>query len=225
MASLLDTLRDQLSEGRIQQMAGTVGAEPGEVQSAVDAALPLLVGALAKNATASDDAAQSLDRALAEDHDGSLLDHVGDLFGAIPERAAKGGLGALTSMAGSMIGGDVDSRSLDGSGILSHLLGSRLRAIEEGIARMSGLDRQQVRGLLEILAPLAMAALGRIKRQENLGADGVARALEEERKSVEQNTPDMDEGTLFSLLDRDDDGSIIDDVSKLGSRFGTLFGR
>ena len=225
MPSLLDTLRDSLSKGRIQQMADTVGADAGDVETAVDAALPLLVGALAKNATQSDDAAQSLDAALADDHDGSLLDNVGDLFNAIPGRAAKGGLGALTSMAGSMIGGGVDSRSLDGSGILGHVLGGRLRAIEEGIARMSGLDRQQVRGLLEILAPMVMAALGRRKREDDLNASGIANLLNEERKAVEQNTPDMDDGMLFDLLDSDDDGTIIDDVSRLGSQFGSLFGR
>ena len=225
MPSLLDTLRGQLTEGRIQQMAQTVGADPDQVQRAVDAALPLLVGGLAKNATASADAAQSLDTALENDHDGSLLDNVGDLFNAIPERAAKGGLGALTSMAGSMIGGNVDSRSLNGSGILSHVLGGRLRAVEEGIARMSGLDRQQVRGLLEIIAPMAMAGLGRLKREENLDASGVAQLLDEERQAVEENTPEMSSGTLFDLLDQGDDDSIIDDVSRLGSQFGNLFGK
>ena len=77
--------------------------------------------------------------------------------------------------------------------------------------------------ILAMVAPLVMGALGRTQRQQGLDASGLAAMLGREREAVRQTSPDQ-VGLLTQLLDADDDGSVIDDVAKLGSGLlGGLF--
>lgn len=139
--TLLDSLNSELSDERVRRISDRIGADPDRTKSAIDNALPLLVGAL--GAEASDpNAAPGLSRALAEDHDGSLLDELDDY---------------LT--------GNVSGRKADGAGILKHAFGDRQAAAEEAVAKKSGLDMGTIASLLPLLAPIVMNMLGRKQRQ------------------------------------------------------------
>lgn len=223
MDSLLDTVRSAVATDT-DRLADAVGADPSNVDAALNAALPLLVGAFARHAAESDEAARELRQAVTEDHRGSLLDDVTDILGLVPDRAAAGGLGGLLQTARSTTGeNDGEARALDGRGILVHVLGDRLPAVEEGIGRMSGLDRQQVRGLLEILAPLFMAALARAQASGDLDGEGVASLLEKERQSVESKTPAMKPGGLNALV-AGEGAPIMEEVARLGRTLDRFFG-
>lgn len=142
---LLANLRRELSDERVQRISGRIGADPQRTRSAIDDALPLLLGAL--GAEASDpNAAPGLRQALADDHDGSLLDALDDY-----------------------LDGNVSGRRADGSGILDHALGDRRAAAEEAVARKSGLDLNSIGPLLTLLAPIVMNMLGRKQRQSGGG--------------------------------------------------------
>lgn len=239
MSGLLEVLSRQLSGPAVQQMSKQIDADPATTQKALAAALPMLVGGLARNATKSPEGAHSLAQALERDHDGSLLDGLSSLLGG-----GSGGLGSLLgggsggSGLGGLIGGlmtgaaggGTASRTTDGDGILGHILGGKRDAIEQGVARSSGLDAGKVSQLLTMLAPIVMGALGRVKQQQNLDAGGLASLLNQERTRVEQDTPGMQQGTLLDLLDMDKDGDVSDDVAKIGSFLsnsgvlGKLFG-
>ncbi|MFW6040185.1 MAG: DUF937 domain-containing protein [Gemmatimonadota bacterium] len=162
-----------------------------QTERGVAAAIPVLLGGLARNANASPDGAESLNHALERDHDGSVLDNLGDLlgaaesaFGAGDSGGSGGGLGELAgALAGALGGqafGDAATPSgsavkvLDGAGILEHVLGGRRRTVERGIGQASGLDVSQIAKLLPLLAPIVMAALGKLKRKEGLDAGGLA---------------------------------------------------
>ena len=71
MASLLDGLMQQLGGDTMRQLSQQLGADESTTTPAVGAALPVLVGALAKNASSTDGAA-ALAGALDKDHDGSV---------------------------------------------------------------------------------------------------------------------------------------------------------
>jgi hypothetical protein len=101
MSKLLNVLRHQLDPQTVSSMADTIGADTSSTKTAVMAALPLLVGALSRNANASPEGAQALDAALERDHDGSILDDLGGLLGQ------AGGLGGLL---GGFGGGSQSSR-------------------------------------------------------------------------------------------------------------------
>ena len=184
--SLLDTIQGQLSPDAVQQIGRRIGAEPAQTSQAISAALPLLLAAMARNA--SDPAqAQGLARAIDEDHDGGLLDDLSGFLGAPQVRAA------------------------DGNGILKHVLGSRRGAVEQQLGRGTGLGASQMAQLLPLLAPLVMAALAKAKRQRGLDAGGLAGVLGGEQAQIQQRAPGL-MGTLSGLLDRDGDGSAMDDI-------------
>ena len=192
--SLLDTIQQQLGPDAVQQLSRRIGADPGTTGNAVDAALPLLVAALSRQASDPARAAELAD-AVEQDHDGSLLDNL------------SGFLGGSGAPAG-------------GNGILGHILGQRRGAVERGIGQTTGLDTSKVAQLLPMLAPIVMAALGRAKRERQLDAGGVSTLLTGERERLNDRAPGM-MGALGRFLDQDGDGQVMDDV---GGILGSVFG-
>jgi hypothetical protein len=216
--SLLDLLTQQIGGQQVEQISDQLGAPQDETQRAIAAALPILVGSLARNANASPDRAQSLAQALERDHDGSVLENLGGLLGMLGggRSSGGGGLGSLIGAAGDMLGGNVDRRAVDGDGILGHVFGNKRDTVEQGVSRASGLDLNKVRRLLPILAPIVMSLLGRVKRQKNLDAGGLADVLGQERTQIQRKDPVL--GGLINILDRDGDGNVMDDLGKLFNR-------
>lgn len=184
--SLLEMIQGRLSPEAVQQIGQRIGADPAQTSQAISTALPLLMAAMARNA--SDPArAQGLARAVEEDHDGGLLDDLSGFLGAPQGRAA------------------------DGNGILKHVLGGRRGAVEQQLGQGTGLGAAQMARLLPLLAPLVMAALGKAKRQGGLDAGGLAGVLGGEEAQIRQRAPGL-MGTLSGLLDRDGDGSAMDEI-------------
>ncbi|CAN5628171.1 hypothetical protein BH24DEI1_BH24DEI1_00520 [soil metagenome] len=219
MPELLDLLSQQLGGERVNQLSQEIGADEASTQSALSAALPLLIGGLSRNVEGSSEGARSLDAALDEDHDGSLLDNLGSFLGG-----GSGAAGGLLGAAASLLGGG-RRQATDGQGILRHVLGGQRTPVERGISRASGLDDGKVSSLLTLLAPLVMSALGRVKRQQNLGADGLSALLERERSTLEQRAPATSPGGLLELFNTRDDGQLSETVAQLGRSLGAgLFG-
>ncbi len=186
--SLLDALKGQLTTEVLGKLAGSVGGDSQKTGSLVQAALPVLVSALAKNSS-KPEGAQALDRALAKDHDGGIL---GDLAGYLGK-----------------------SQEGPGAGILKHVLGSKQPAVEQEIGKKSGIDAAQVGQILVTLAPIVMGAIGKKKKDEGLDAAGVAAALSAEREQVKQKGEEP--SFLEGLLDSDKDGDVMDDIAQHGA--------
>ena len=196
--SLLALLQSQLSGEQTAQLSQRLGVDQAEGQKAIGAALPALVAALAGNARRPGGAA-SLATALEQDHDGSVLD----------------------DLAGFLNRGDTK----EGEGILKHALGARRPAVESAVAAQAGLDTKAVSGLLPLLAPLVMGALGRQKRQAGLDPDGLSSMLAGEGKRAKEMAPGA-LGLLGSLLDDEGDGLDAGDLADAGKKFlGGLMGR
>ncbi len=210
----------------VRRIGEQIGAEEEPTRRAVAGALPVLIGALARHANASRRGADALASALERDHDGSLLDVLDELL----HRSAPGaGLGDAAS--GYEGGYSIDRRTIDGDGIVAHILGDRRGAVELGISRASGMDVGQVNRLLSLLGPVLMNVLGRVVRERKLSTDGVASLLNKERAAIERAVPDRSRIGLLDFLDEEDDGSLTDDVAQIGASLGeahvqvTLFGR
>lgn len=96
----------------------------------------------------------------------------------------------------------------DGNAILGHIFGSKdvSRKVAAGAAERTGIDPAVLKRMLPLLASLAMGALAKQRKRANGGAaqsGGLA-------------------GMLEPLLDRDGDGSIVDD---LGGMLGGFLNR
>lgn len=195
MTDLMKTVGAYMTPETIDMIAGRIGARDSNVREALGAAVPLLVNALARNGQTERGAA-SITGALRQDHDGSLLGQIGEF-----------------------IRGNVSGRQADGVGILEHVLGGRRATVERGVSQTSGLDMAQVARLLPIVAPIVMNALGKIREERNLDTPEVQNLLEQEAQTTESEL-----GGFARLIDRDNDGSITDELVGFGSQLFSRFG-
>jgi hypothetical protein len=180
----LDNLQQMLGGGAVQQISQKVGADEGQTAGVIQAALPLLLGAMARNAS-SPEGAQSLAGALDRDHDGSILDNVMGFFGS----------------------GDTSQ----GAGILGHVFGQKQETVQNELGNRFGLSSGQVGQILMMLAPVVLGMLGRTKQQQGLDAGGLSGMLAEQSVNAQQASGMM--GMLNNLLDRDGDGTAMDDIA------------
>ncbi|MGH8032837.1 MAG: DUF937 domain-containing protein [Luteimonas sp.] len=207
MTSLSDDLYSQLQGAPVQQVAQQLGVPPEQASGAIGAALPLLLGALGRNAS-QPQGAQALFGALQKDHAG--LD-IGGVLGSV-----LGGGGAQ--------GGD----------ILGHIFGGNQDRAQTGVAQATGLGSGQAGQLLKILAPIVMAYLAkRIFSQapgtpgdnpaQQATPQGLGQVLGQEHARVtEQGGIGGD--LLGAVLDQDGDGQVgIGDLMKLAG--GLLGGK
>lgn len=161
MDSILETLQSQLGADVMKQIGAQIGADPQATQQAVSAALPMLLGAIGRNA-AEPEGAQALASALRRDHDGGLLEDLAGFFG-------QGG------------------NTQDGTGILGHVFGNRRGNVETGLSKATGLDAGSIAKLLALLAPVVMGSLGRTQRENNLDPSDLSDVLGRERKQAESS--------------------------------------
>ncbi|HEV7669317.1 MAG TPA: DUF937 domain-containing protein [Thermoanaerobaculia bacterium] len=199
MSSIFEQLTSQLG-GHTDQIAETLGADPGATAKAIQAAIPLLVTGMAKNVQ-KPGGADALHSALAQ-HDGSILDSALNVFSE------------LQANQGGGIGGS----------ILGHILGGNRGAAEQGLAQASGLDLSQIARLLPLLAPLVLAALGKAKQTQGLDSGGLTDLLGREHEHAQTQQPGL-MGMLGGLLDKNHDGSMMDEAMQMGTGLlGSLFG-
>ncbi|MEO6259007.1 MAG: DUF937 domain-containing protein [Thermoanaerobaculia bacterium] len=193
--SILDELAAHLGPDTIQSLSQQLGTDTAATSSAISMMIPILLGGLSKNAASAEGAA-SLDTALTA-HNGGILDNLGGL-----SRVAGGGVGAA---------------------ILGHILGSRRAPVEQGVARATGMNAQQVGQLLMMMAPVVMGVLGRMKQHQNVGVEQLPEVLGQASLSMTRDSPAV--GELSRIFDSNHDGQIADDVARIGaSLVGGLFG-
>ncbi|MBN2085096.1 MAG: DUF937 domain-containing protein [Anaerolineales bacterium] len=193
MDALTQIIMQQLSGKVLSGIGKKVGVDEKTVETALAIGMPLLVAALAKNAS-KPEGAQALHQALANDHDGSILNN----------------------MSGYL----KDPQAANGAGILGHVLGSQQPVVAQGLAKSTGLTSEQVGQLLQIAAPLVMGALGSKQQQQGLDPNGLSSFLGSQKQEVQQSQPDI-MGTINTLLDANQDGSALDDILGMA---GKLFG-
>ncbi|KRA74867.1 calcium-binding protein [Lysobacter sp. Root667] len=199
MSSLTDDLLHQLQGQPLEQMSSQLGLSQSQTAGAVSAALPLLLGALGRNAS-QPQGAEALFGALQRDHAG-----------------AAGGLD-IGSVLGAVLGGG-GGRQADGAGILGHIFGGRQETAAQGLGQATGLGGSQANTLLKILAPIVLSYLA----QRMFSGGGQAAAspqalgdvLGQEHQRIQQDSSAG--GLLGSVLDQDGDGQLgLGDLLKIG---------
>lgn len=196
--SLAASLFQQLQQGQgLQQVSQQLGIDQNQASGAIGAALPLLLGAMGRNAQ-EPQGAQALLGALQRDH----------------APASSGGFD-LGGLLGSVLGGG-GGNATNGAGILGHVFGGNTDRATQGLSQATGLDSSKTRQLLAILAPIVMSYLA--QRFANGGnPNQLSQALGQEAQSANSG------GLLTSVLDQDGDGQLgVGDLLKLG---GGLFGK
>lgn len=160
MSGLLDGLMQELGSDGVNAIASKLGVDPSQAQSALQGALPMIVGALANN-TSQAGGADALHNAL-QQHT-----QAGD---------------ALQQLRNSV--GNPDAAA-DGNAILGHIFGQNQGAVAQGVSHVSGIDASKIGPLLSMLAPLVMGYLGRQMSQGGMNAGQVSNSLGQEASSIQ----------------------------------------
>ncbi len=212
MAGLVDLLNSDMGRQIINGVSKETHQPADKTSEVVSMALPLLMGAMKRNAS-TPQGAQGLMGALDNKHDGSILENLGGFFG----------------------GGVDESAKIDGLGILGHVLGGSQDNVVGALSQRSGMDSNSVMKILQVIAPIVLGYLGKEKRQQNVSSEAGIGDLLGGLMGGGRQQPKQ-QSLIESLLDGDNDGSILDDVagmvlsggnkkkSGLGGLLGGLFG-
>lgn len=206
--NLMDILQGQLSDEMVGQLSSHIGAEPQQTAQAANGIFATLLGGLANNAS-SEGGLYSLASALDRDHDGSILDDLAGMVG------------------GMMQGGSQDSRAINGTGMLNHILGDRQEAAANQIGQSSGLSTSQVMKLLPILAPIVMSVLGKAKKSDGFDLGGLAQVLMGGAQQAQQQNGmgDLIGSILGKVMGGGQQQASSQGGGMLGSVLGGLFGK
>lgn len=202
--SILDLITSQLKPDLLQQLGSQLGTNQQQTQKGIEAAIPAILGQLARNAQ-NRDGAQSLQKAIQKDHGGGLLDNLGGFFGQKPEPR--------------------DDKMLD------HIFGQRRQQVQQGLGQATGMDAGLMGQLMAKLGPLVMGGLGKQTQGGQIDLDQLGSMLGQERQQMKQKSSGAF-GLVEKLLDVDGDGDVdaadlMKGVGKrgLGSLLSGLFGR
>ena len=191
MNAITQIITQQLGGGAARTLSQRFGISETTANSAIQIGVPLILAALARNASKPQEA-EKLHQAIATDHDGSIFDNLGAYLG--------------------------NPQSANGAGILGHVFGNQQPAIENSLAQATGLDQSSAGGLLETLAPLVMGSLGKTQQENGLDANGLSNLLSNQQQEAQANAPDA-MSMLGSMLDQNKDGSSIDDLQRMAANF------
>jgi len=179
-----DMLQKYITNMVIDRIAKATGLPTATLQTIAQKALPLITGAIEKNA--QDSAKKDgIFAAIRDDHDGSIFNHIEDLM--------------------------ADPNNGKGGKILSHLFGGKEGALEDMIAQSAHADKAQTKNAVEMLAPLVMGALGKEQSDGKLELGDVLGMVHNiNEKQSKESGVDMQKALAF--LDADGDGSVMDEI-------------
>jgi hypothetical protein len=187
--NLESIVKSYIGQNIAESIANKLNLDIKTVQSMIDKAIPLFLGGMANNADKNPSQAEGLFKAITTDHDGSVF----------------GNIGALMQ----------DPKALKADKILQHVLGPKEDKLETALAADSGVKKEEATGMMQMLAPLVMGALGKEQTDKNLKANHLAKMFAQEKEHIQKQKASH---PLLSMLDKEGDG-VADDLLKMGMGF------
>ena len=154
MVSIIESVLGMLSGDTLDRISTRTGIPKEKAEEALPEIMEIISGALAKNASQKQ-GARALSKALAKDHDGSILNNLADFIDNYQSGA--------------------------GSGILRHVIGDETTAFEQNLSQKTGLDMGSIDSLFVMAAPLVMGMLGKVQKQEKLHESKLSDLLRKEQ--------------------------------------------
>lgn len=164
MDSIVEGLMKQVATGdNLSLISKQVGADSGQVQSALGMGIPMILGSMSGKAS-QPGGADMISGMLSGMSGGNPLDNLGGFLGN-------------PSAAG-------------GSGMVSSLLGSQMSGISGAISQKTGLPPAIVNKILEIAAPMVVGYISKMSGGKSMDQQGLSSLLSAESKSAMQSSPE-----------------------------------
>jgi len=196
MNNLINEVSRHLTDDVIIQLSRQIGAQdPNQVKRASQGISELLLDAISRNAN-NQQSGGGLYGAIQKDHDGGIL---GDLLGVFTGKKQVS-----------------NASTMNGSGIVSHLLGNKQLQAAQVIGQMSGLDIFKSGVLMQLIAPIIMGVVGQTRKTGGLDLGGLAKVLM--GGGGNSGGRSAAGGVLGKLLDMDGDGNMMDDLLNIGMK-------
>ena len=163
--NLMEMVKGAIGDQVVKQMGGILGESEDKTSSALNSAIPAILGGLMKKASTpsgAGDLFSSLD-----DHDGGILDNLGDVLSG----------GGQTSMLES------------GGGILKMLFGASQSGIVGTLAKLAGIGTGSAGSLLSMLAPIIMGILGRQRKKQGWDLSSFTDVLMSQKSHLASSLP------------------------------------
>ena len=186
------SLQDILGQEQGEQAVGQMSQQIGAEPSVVNSAISMALPMIV--GAVAQRATQPAVQNEIVNNDGGILDNVGGFLGN-------------SNMIQSM-----------GGGLLSTILGGGQSQVAQQVSNQSGLSMGQTASLMAMLAPLVMSYFGRQQSNQGLDAGGIIGMLTGQQQQIQQQQPGL-MGMLGGLLDRNHDGSSVDDLMGLAGQF------
>ena len=166
--NLLNMVKEVAGDSMIKQASSFLGAEESTTKTAFGAVLPSLLGSMIEKGSNDEGANSLLNFINTNNHDGSILDKVGDLLGG---------------------GTSADGLLNSGAGVLKFLVGEKLGSLTDLISKVSGLKVGNSSSLLKMVSPIIMGVAGRYIKTKALDALGLKNMLMGQRENVKNALP------------------------------------
>ena len=137
--NLLDRVKKQITDDVLQKAAAFLGEDTQASQKALNAILPSLLGGVVNQSTNVKDATQLANVIYIEGHDGNIFNSYANLF--------NGG----SATQGLMVSGDH---------IVKNIFVHKTSSIVDWIAAYAGIKTGSASGLMNMVAPIVMGAVG-----------------------------------------------------------------
>lgn len=195
----MNEVNRHLNDDVIIQLTRQIGAQdPNKVKGAAQIISELLLNAISNSANHGEKGG-GLFGAIERDHDGGIL---GDLMGVLTGKKQVN-----------------NPKTMNGDGIINHLLGQRQIEAAQVISQNTGLNFFKSGVLMQLIAPIIMGVVGQKQRSNGLDLGGLAKILLGGAQQQQQASSGSGGADIFKkLLDMDGDGSMMDDLLNIGMK-------
>ena len=179
MSNVIDAVMNQIGDDHVAAIAQQLGTDPATAQNAIEHAVPLLVGAMSH--TAGTPSGADLLHNLASGHanfdSGGLLGSI--LGGGANSSAGTAGGGGLGGLLGGLLGSGGA-----GGGILGQIFGAHQDHVNDGLGQATGLGSGRAAQLIAMLAPMVLAAMGRMTQNRGMSAGDLQNELAQQTQAA-----------------------------------------
>lgn len=159
------------------KIGGLIGLDEEATGSAVNAAIPVLIGGMIKKTSTSHGASEMF--GMLDKFDGGMLDNLGGIFD----------------------GGQKQSGMMDmGQKVLALIFGDKLNSILEAIAKLTNRKPGTVSTLLGVLCPVVMSVLGKQKKAAGWDIGNFTSTMAEQKSNLSGIDPALIDGIGIGFL-------------------------